>query len=141
RLLPQQRHGLHDLSTLAVAALRHMACLPSPLDRMVAIGAQAFNGHNILARGAAHDRDTTARGGALHVHGAGAAQPHATPVFGPGELQQVAEVPQQRHLRIAIERTLNAIDLALDHSLTLPGDTLALCLAFPASATAEGGAQ
>jgi hypothetical protein len=45
-------------------------------------------------------------------------QPHATPVLGPGELQQVAEVPQQRHLRIAIERTLNAIDLALNHGLT-----------------------
>jgi hypothetical protein len=30
----------------------------------------------------------------------------------------VGGTPEQRHLRIAIERTLNTIDLALDHSLT-----------------------
>jgi len=118
RRLPQQRHGLHDLPTLTVAALWHIKRLPGLLDRMVTMGAQAFNGHNVLARSAAHQRDTTARGGAVDVHGAGAAESHAAPVLGPGQLQQVAEVPQQRHLRIAIERTLKAIDLALDHGLT-----------------------
>src|SRR6266478_4133350 len=64
---------------------------------------------------------------------------HAAPVLGTSELQQVAEVPQQRHLRIAIERPLNAIDLALDHGLTsLEIREPSGCLAFPVSATAEG---
>src|SRR2546427_294351 len=64
----------------------------------------------------------------------------SSPVLGTSELQQVAEVPQQRHLRIAIERPLNAIDLALDHGLTsLEIREPSGCLAFPVSAWAEGG--
>jgi hypothetical protein len=51
------------------------------------------------------------------MHRAGAAEPDAAPILAPGQLQLVAEVPQQRHLWIAIERALHAIDLALDHGL------------------------
>jgi hypothetical protein len=53
--------------------------------------------------------------GSVDVYGAGAANAHATGILGAGERDIVAEIPQQRHVGIAIELAANAIDFEFDH--------------------------
>src|SRR3546814_13429091 len=57
----QQRGRLHDLAGLAEAALRHVHVAPGDLDRVVAVGRQAFDG---------------GEGGALRVRPRGLAAQH-----------------------------------------------------------------
>ena len=84
----QQGGRLHDLARLAVAALRHVAGLPCPLQGMVAVRAQAFDGRDALPRGAAHRRDATARRFAVNMDRASAAQSHAAAELRAGELRE-----------------------------------------------------
>ena len=52
-VLGEQRCGLHDLAGLAVAALRNLLGDPGPLQRMFALGLEAFDGGDLLAGGLA----------------------------------------------------------------------------------------
>jgi len=72
----QERGGLHHLSGLAVAALRHVDLHPGLLDRMQSIGAQAFHCGDFHAVHSGHRRDTGAHGQAVFVNRASAAQRH-----------------------------------------------------------------
>jgi hypothetical protein len=49
------------------------------------------------------------------MHGAGAAQTHPASVLGTVQPEQIAQIPEQRHSRIAIERLLASVDLELNH--------------------------
>jgi len=53
--------------------------------------------------------------GALQVHGAGAAQPHAATELGAGELEVFAHGPQQGHVGVGIDASRLAVDGELDH--------------------------
>jgi hypothetical protein len=47
------------------------------------------------------------------VHGAGAAQLHATAELGSGQPQDIAQIPEQRQVGIAVEGVFHTIDFNL----------------------------
>src|ERR1043166_257549 len=98
RLALQQRRGAEQLAGLAVPALRYVQLQPRLLDRMVLpVPGQAFNGGDLAVL---HRRDRYATGagrGALHQHGAGAAERLAATELGAGEADEIPERPEQRH--------------------------------------------
>ena len=52
-----------------------------------------------------------ARGLAVNVHRAGAAGPDAAPVFRAGELQMLADDPEERHLRAHFDLVVLPVDI------------------------------
>src|ERR1700687_4187166 len=56
--------------------------------------------------------------------GAGAAERHAAAEFCPGESENVAQIPQQRHFGIAVECLGVSVHLEMNHA-ALPGNGLA----------------
>jgi hypothetical protein len=51
------------------------------------------------------------------MDGAGAARADAAAEFGSGQADGVANGPQKRHLRVGIDRVLDAVDLDLRHGI------------------------
>jgi hypothetical protein len=117
RLRGDHRRRLHDLAALAEAALRHVQLAPRDLDRMVAIRAQPFDGGDLDALGVSHRDEAGSRRLAVDMHGAGAAEPGAAAIFGPGETKFVAQIPKQRHVGITVELTAIPVDTETDHLL------------------------
>jgi hypothetical protein len=72
----------------------------------------AFDSRNSLTQ------HTRARRDAIDVHGARAAQRHATTEFGARHRGNIMQCPQQRHVVRDVERTHLAGDFQLDHSLS-----------------------
>src|SRR6202040_418197 len=73
-----ERGGGHDLARLAVAALNDLAVEPGLLDfRARRRCADRFDGGDLGCADAVDRRDAGARGNAVDVDGAGAAQRHA----------------------------------------------------------------
>src|SRR6516162_4330606 len=94
KILRQKRRRRHDLSRLAVAALRHFADEPGLLRCGAAARlADALDGRDCFSRNGAERRDTGARRGAVDVHGAGAAQAEAAAEFGARHAEDVAKRP------------------------------------------------
>src|SRR5262245_28498009 len=87
---------------------------------MIGLRAQPLDGHDRLPGHALHWELATARGGSVHVNRACAAQPLAAAVLRTRQSQLVAQVPQQWHIRLAVEFTADAIHFQLDHSFS-PG--------------------
>ena len=87
RLLGEERRGLHDLAGLAVAALRDVGRDPRALHGMGLAAAEALDRDDLASGQRAHRRLARAHGLAVHVHGAGAAEAAAAPVFRAGETQ------------------------------------------------------
>jgi hypothetical protein len=52
--LSQERNRRHDLSGLAIAALRNVELLPCKLDGMRPIGGQTFDGRDFRTNGSLH---------------------------------------------------------------------------------------
>src|SRR5262245_32680551 len=119
-LLFEHRGGLHDLTALAIAALRDVGLPPCLLNGVIGLRAQAFDGHDRLPGHAPHRELAAARGGPVHVNRAGAAQPLAAAVLRTRQPQLVAQVPQQGHIRLAVELTADAIHIQFDHAFS-PG--------------------
>ena len=111
----QQRHRLHDLPGLAVAALGYVDLDPCSLDRMQPVLREPFDSGNFLAGRIAHGNDAGADGISVLENRAGATKRHTAPELCARQAQKVAEVPQDRHLGIAIEGAFNSIDFELDH--------------------------
>src|SRR5262245_62422822 len=96
RILLQQRGGAHDLPRLAVAALRHLLGKPCFLQRMAGIRRQALDGGDAAA-GKILDRvEARVVGLAVDVHGTRAALADAAAELGAGELEMLAQYPQER---------------------------------------------
>src|SRR5207302_8579004 len=57
RILRQERRRCHDLSGLAIAALRHVPLAPSNLRRMLSVSRQAFNRSDFLSHCLTDSRD------------------------------------------------------------------------------------
>src|ERR1700722_1437407 len=116
----KQRRGLHDLPGLAIAALRHLQIEPGLLQRMVAIGRQALDGGDVLAR---HHRDrrlARAHRLAVEMNRAGAAHACAAAVFRAGELEVLPHDPQQWCFRTGIHTCRLIIDGEGDRHHALP---------------------
>ena len=52
---------------------------------------------------------------AVEMHRAGAAQRDAAAVLGAGQAEQIAQRPQQRHLRVGVDRIARPVDLQTQH--------------------------
>src|ERR1700677_3788211 len=103
RRLLQKRDGLHDLASLAIAALGHVERPPSGLNGMIAFGVQAFDGGYRLTVRLAHRRDARSGGVAVEMDRAGAACSNAAAEFRAGQSKNIAEIPEHRHRRITVE--------------------------------------
>ena len=86
---------------------------------MIAPGAQALNGGDPFAGGIAHRKDATPHRLSLDVHGAGAAQTHPATELRAGQIQQIAQIPQQWHGGIAVKLPGGAIYGQFNHVLPL----------------------
>jgi hypothetical protein len=53
------------------------------------------------------------------MHGAGSAERNATTKLGSSEAQDIAQIPQQWHIRVAIERVRYPIYFELNHDSAL----------------------
>src|SRR5580704_12293969 len=116
----KQRRGLHDLPGLAIAALRHLQIEPGLLQRMVAVGRQALDGGDVLARHHGDRRLARAHRLAVEMHRAGAAHAGAAAVFRAGELEVLAHNPEQRRFRTGIHTGRFVIDGEGDRHHALP---------------------
>jgi hypothetical protein len=118
--LAEQRNRLHVLARLTVAALRNVVLNPRLLNGMEAVCSDAFNGCDIGACHGAHRRDAGANGFAVVVHGTSAAERYAASKLGSREHENIAEIPEQTHLRVADEGSIDPVYLQLNHeNLTL----------------------
>ena len=117
RLLGEERRRLHDLAGLAVAALRDVGRDPRALHRMALAGAEALDRDDLASGERAHRRLARADGLAVHVHGAGAAEAAAAAVLRAGQAQLVAQVPEQGHVGVAVERPARPVDREGGHGV------------------------
>src|SRR4029077_10237332 len=111
----EKRRGLHDLTGLAIAALRHIQGAPGLLHRVVALRIEALDRRHRAAGDVAYRGNAGARRRAVDMDGAGAAQCHTAAVFCAGKSELVPKIPEQRHRRIAVEGLLLAVDAEVDH--------------------------
>src|SRR5262245_18845056 len=118
-LAREHRRGGHDLAGLAVAALRHVLFDPGALDRVQAGRPEPFDSGNATPRRAGDRQRAGTHRLAVDVHRARAAQSRAAAELGAGEPRVLAQVPQQRHLRIAIELDWSAVELETRHGYSL----------------------
>src|ERR1700690_47615 len=109
----EQRDGLHDQAGLAVAALGNAVLHPSLLHGMQ--WRDAFNGGDFGAADLFHGSAAGADSRAILVHGAGSAEGHAAAEFRSRELRNVAQIPQQRHVWIAVKGVVFSVHFKTDH--------------------------
>jgi hypothetical protein len=112
-VFPEQSHGLHDLPRLAVAALGDLFFDPSPFHRV--IFGNPFYGGDLFSLGVPRGENTGPLGLAVHVDGAGAAQPDAAAEFGSAQLQVLPDHPEQGNIRGDIRFVLLSVDFQRDH--------------------------
>src|SRR5216683_4689020 len=88
----EERRRLHDLTGLAVAALRHIQRAPGLLHRVIAVAVEPFDRHYRAAAEVTHGDGAGARRLAVEMHRAGAAQRDAAAELRSGEAELVAQV-------------------------------------------------
>src|ERR1700682_23910 len=120
----QQGGGLHDLSRLAVAALRNLQFDPGDLQRMAALRIEPLDRRHLGAGHRSYRGDTGTSGATVHMHGAGAAQPNPTTKFCSREADLIADRPQQRRVIGRSNGNGAAIEIELGHDRTPPDDIL-----------------
>src|SRR5262245_1141048 len=98
-VLLEQVGGAHDLSGLAVAALRHLLGQPGLLQRVRCIRRQPLDRRHRFACDLGHLDLAGERAPAVDVHRAGTAQPGAAAELGACELEAFPDHPQQRRCR------------------------------------------
>src|SRR6266480_426058 len=103
RVRGEQRRRRHDLPALAIAALGDVERDPRLLHRVTGGRREPFDGRDLPALCRRDRRHARARRLAVDVHGTGAAQRHAAAELGAGELQVIAEGPEERHVRIDVQ--------------------------------------
>ena len=116
-ILGKQRRRLHDLPGLAVAALRNLLGDPRLLQRMIALGAEAFDGGDLLAGDVAERGLAGSHRFAVDVNRAGAAQAGAAAEFRAGHLQLFADGPEQRRIVRRLDGHIPSVDIEIRHGL------------------------
>src|SRR5947209_3140580 len=115
----EELRGLHDLPRLAVAALRHLLGDPRRLQRMRAIGREPLDRHHVGAFHAADRGGARAHRLAIDVHGARAAERRTAAELRPGELQLIADHPEQRRAVLRFRGDRLAVEIERDHRFLL----------------------
>src|SRR5271154_2010415 len=119
RRLFQERRGLHDLAGLTITALWHVQRAPSLLERVIACRVEPLDRGDCLAVDVADRRNAGSYGFAVDVDGAGAARGHPAAKFRSREPEDVSEIPEHRHRRVAVECLRLAIDMQSEHASSL----------------------
>src|SRR5579863_6120286 len=140
----EQRGSLHDLSRLAITALRDLQFQPCKLQRMLPFGIKSFDGGHISACHRAHSGDAGTGCPPVHMHGAGAAQTDPATEFGSFEPKFVTDQPEQRLIFSALHRNISTIELECSHrrrrplfsTATSPSVAGPLLLSCPSQSTA-----
>src|SRR5882672_1113917 len=109
--LGDQGGGRHDLTALAIAALRDADLHPGLLDRMRAVGRQPLYGGDALANRGRRRQLARLHRLPVDMDGAGAAARDTTPVFGASEPDIVAQDPEEGGLRLDIHRLGLVVDV------------------------------
>src|SRR6266705_731950 len=116
RVFPEQRGGRHDLSGLAVAALRHVERGPGPLHGMRAGRGKPFDVDDSVARFDVADQDgARAPHLAVDVHGTGAALRDPASVLRAGQAHLLADDPQERRPGLSLYVAYLAVDVEFCH--------------------------
>src|ERR1700691_2760954 len=111
----QQRRRRHDLTSLAIAALRHTEFAPRLLDRVLTLGVETLDSGNGFAGDVRHGDDAGAGRLAIEMDGASSAERDAAAEFRSSQAELVAQIPQERHRRIAVEFMLLPVHTNIDH--------------------------
>src|SRR5262249_6152499 len=123
-ILDQQCSRLHDLTGLAIAALRDVEVAPCLLNRVIARRMEPFDRRDLPADHVGNRGDTRACGFLVDKDGASAAESLAAAKLGARQSHLITEKPKERKIRVAIPALLLAINLQLDH------DRFSLFLSF-----------
>jgi hypothetical protein len=89
--------------------LRHLLGDPGLLQRVAAVGREPLDGGDRQSLDHRHRRDAGTNGIAVDVHGAGAAGRDPAAELGTGQLEMLAQHPQQR--RVAVDPDLLALTI------------------------------
>src|SRR3954469_11879274 len=116
-VLGQEADRRHDLPGLAIAALRHIELDPGVLNRLRDLAADALDRRYGFAGGVRDWRLARAHGLPVEMDGAGAARGDAAAVFRAREIEEIPESPEERHVRIGIDRVWRAVDRQVHHEL------------------------
>lgn len=111
----QQGSGLHDLTGLAIAALRDIDLAPGLLNRMIAGGMQAFDGDDLTSDNVGNRGDAGAYCLFIDHHGAGSAERLAAAEFRAGQADFITEKPEQWKIRIPVPIPFLAVNLDFNH--------------------------
>src|SRR5581483_3689526 len=104
-----------------VAALRHLLGNPGLLQRMIALGRQAFDGGDLLADDIADSGLAGPYRLAIDVNRACSAQARAAAELRAGHLQLLADGPQQRRIVRRLHGHIPSVDVESNHMfLPLP---------------------
>src|SRR6266404_7004265 len=109
------------LARLAVAALGHLLGDPGDLQRMAAGRVQALDGRDLLAGGLGHRRLARAHGLTVEVHRARPALRDAAAELRAGQLEPLADHPQERRARIDVNRLRLPVDQQYRHDASCVG--------------------
>src|SRR5262249_30283879 len=105
----------HDLARLAVAALGDLLGDPGTLDRMAAVVGESLDREDLLALGGAGGDLTGLLGDPLEGGSAGSALPPAAAPPCGGEVEAVAQHPEQRRVRSGVDGDGLPVDSEGDH--------------------------
>jgi hypothetical protein len=106
----KQDRRCHDLTGLAVTALRNLLLQPSLLDRVTSIRRKALNRRNALSRGPRKQHLARAHGIAVENYGTGAALPDSAPIFSARQIQVIAQHPKKGCARVCVNKPLLAVN-------------------------------
>ena len=121
RVAGQKVGGLHDLSGLAVTALRHLMVDPSGLNGVQRVGrAEPFDRYDLTPH-IAKRQLAGAHCLTVDMDGAGATLRNATAVFYAGDVQPVPQRPEQWNIIRQIHRMTGAVDCQV-HGCLLSAD-------------------
>ena len=115
RLIAQQHRRAHQLSRLAIAALRNILFQPRALQWIAQVRRQPLDRRHEFPICPRNCRNTRAHRFSIDMHRACSALRHAAPIFCSGEPELFANHPQQRSGRINLEVDPFAIDGKSDH--------------------------
>src|SRR4029077_10364700 len=131
----EQRGGLHDLSRLAVAALRNLQLEPRGLQWMFALWIETFNRRDPCSRDRTNRRNAGARCASFHMHGASAAKTDSATEFRSSETKLVSDYPQQGRVVRTTRRNGAAVEIECGHdSLGSSRFRSMVCRPLPADA-------
>src|SRR5262252_6173984 len=106
----EQSCSRHDLSGLAVPALRNLLGNPGLLYGVRIVRRQTFDGRDLLGANRRNRGLTGSHRLAVQMHRTRAAQSHSTPVLRAGHIQLVAQNPQKWSIRRSIDIVGTVVD-------------------------------